>query len=220
MGNFPQTVRTKFFEAVHVRQASWIKEEYQLAVADTSVDPTASELPGLSGLRVSTGQLILGTPALLDSPDVAAVLDATIDAAPTAINASVTSHGLTPGLVHLLTASSPVRRRWSRIQLAGLVRHPLSLDEWCNLGIGVQVQAMYTGPADIEAQDKWGIIAEIVTKGSLKADVVSRGVLEGVNTLKYDARPGKSLMAVLAPLLGVPSEGESVLTVQRSELIK
>jgi senataxin len=164
---------------------------------------------GLSALPQSIVQLYLGEPTLLSDPNMAAILDSTIDSSATPMQPSVVLHGLTPMVVDLLSSSSAVRRTWARAQLPALARQPLSFDEWCNLGIGVQLQAMYSGGGGLGGQEKWEVLSTIVAKGLLNQDTVARGILDGRNSVEEGARNGKSLMAVLAPSLGTPDDGES-----------
>lgn len=217
MANFPRIVRTKFFEAVNARQAAFIKEDHRRSTQ--SADPeTFIPSGGLSDLPASIGQLLLGTPSLLDDADIAAILDSTIEA-PNSIDPSVVFLGLTPVLVHFLSSSSQTKRHWARRHLAGLSRQPLTFDDWCNLGIGVQIQALYSG-GSLEIEERLGIVTDLLSTGSLQEDVVKKGLLDGVSSLEQNARSGKSLMAVIAPLLGAPSEGESPRISSRGSELK
>jgi senataxin len=204
MSNFPPAVCVNFFNAVNQRQAAFIKEEY-----DNLASGNSSSRPGLSSLPGSIVQLLLGEPAMMNNPDMAAIIDSTVEASTTPMEPLAVMHGLTPLIVHLLSSPSHPRREWAKSQLPAISRQPLSFDDWCSLGIGVQMQAIYTGATELKGVEKWDLVSVMVSRGAFSSDVITKGILEGRNTLTRGAQSGKSLMAVLAPLLGAPGPGES-----------
>lgn len=207
MSNFPLAVRTNFSTAVNQRLALFIKNEYDQAVGSQHGERPPSDGAGIAALPAAIGQLLLGEPSLLDDPQMAAIIGATIEVGQTTPCPEMVLHGLTPLLIHLLSSTSRAKRRWAKAQMPALARQPLQFDEWCNLGIGSQLQQIYGGGTDLKGEEKWEVVSAIVTQGSLSQDTVMRGVLGGRNNLDINVRSGKGLMAVLAPLLGAPGDG-------------
>lgn len=210
MSNFPAQVRTNFFTEVDRRQAECIKRELASSASAVYEGPSSSSIIDCSSLSPPLAQLLLGEVSLLDNADIAEIIDATVTRYPTSPQPSLIQQGLTAVMVRLMYSPSESRRRWARSHLPQMARQPLNFNDWCDLGIGGQIQALYSDErSELRGGEKWKGLATILSRGLLAEDALVAGLLEGRLSMEDRSKKGKPLMAVLSSHLGASSTGRS-----------
>ena len=160
----------------------------------------------LSGLSRSLTQLLLGDPSLLKNAQISSLLDRTIALAPKTSN--VVAFGLTPVLVRLLSSPSAERRKWAVSLLTAAGRHPVSLHEFEETGIGTEIVRLYAGDGDISTLERWRTIHKMLKTECLNRHAIIEGLI-ALPTGKVASTGHEGIVAYLIPLLSQPEEGES-----------
>jgi senataxin len=198
-------VRANFFSAVDKWEAGLIVAEHDKTL-QTAYGASTAQRSGLLDLSTSVKQLLLGEPSLLGYPGVAVLVDSAVSSAANASAAG--SLGLTPVLVSLLSSADTARRQWATKVISACSRRPLSFDEWCENGIGVEVQNFYLGAGDLAPQERWSTMETLLKSGCLSLETIQKGLLGGQVEVGSSRRAGKSVMAVLSGMLGGASDRE------------
>jgi senataxin len=186
-------------------EAALIVSEHDKA-SRTAYGSSTVQSSGLLDLSTSVQQLLLGEPSLLSYPGVAALVDTAVSSSANASTAA--SLGLTPVLVTLFTSADTARRQWATTMIFACSRRPLPFDEWCENGIGVEVQNFYLGAGDLAPQERWSIMENLLKSGCLSLETIQKGLLEGQVEVGTGRRAGKSVMSVLSGMLGGASDRE------------
>lgn len=113
-------------------------------------------------------------------------------------------------LVRLMASSSKERRLWAISQVPACARRPLTFEEWCTSGVGDEVKALYTESGDVKVADRLGVMALLLRSGALSAEVVQKGLVDGVMDVNGSSRPESGLMSTLSHLFGGQSERKFV----------
>ncbi|WWD16760.1 hypothetical protein CI109_101192 [Kwoniella shandongensis] len=197
---WPANVRKNFFAAVDKWQGALVLSEAEKA-SELGYGGTKSSTPALYALSRPTTQLLLAEPSLLDDPDISSLLDKAVTST---VNppSSLTSLGITPALIRLLSSSDTGRRKWAISQLASAARRPVPFAEWCSIGVGIEIQEIYCGNAEMEESLRWQIMESIVKEKVLTTDTLQKGLMEGRLEEDLKAKTGRGLMSVLGSLLG------------------
>lgn len=198
-------MRANFFSAVDKWEAAYIVAEHD-KISQTAYGPSTAQSSGFLDLSTSIQQLLLGEPSLLSHPGVAALVDSAVSSSANASTAG--SLGLTPVLVTLLSSADNARRQWATKVISACSRRPLSFDEWCENGIGVEVQNFYLGAGDLAPQERWSITENLLKSGCLSLETIQKGLLGGQAEIGTGRRAGKSLTSVLSGMLGGASDRE------------
>jgi senataxin len=187
-------------------------DDYQCKlILDTLKSLSGSDSPTLFGLPSSTIQLLFSGPSLLANAEISTALDNAITIHYSSAQPNITSYGLNPLMVRLLSSASAKRRSWAISQIPACARRPVSLEHWCDSGLGEQVQALYTGTGDASQEERFKGMEVILRCGALSADAVEKGLIEG--RLQPEGEDGgqQGFMVMLSHLLGSPSECRSKL---------
>lgn len=107
---------------------------------------------------------------------------------------------MTPIHARLLSSSEPAQNRWSAAQLPALARRPIRFSEWCNLGIGSEIQDLYNDGA-LDGEKRWQNVAAILNNKVLDQETVEKGLLGGQLETDSRGRKGRGVMSVLSGLL-------------------
>jgi len=147
----------------------------------------------------------------LANAEISTALDNAITIHYSSAQPNITSYGLNPLIVRLLSSASAKRRSWAISQIPACARRPVSFEHWCDSGLGEQVQALYTGTGDASQAERLIGMEVILRCGALSADAVEKGLIEGRLEPEGEERGQQGFMSMLSHLLGSPSECESKL---------
>nr|XP_019012419.1 senataxin [Kwoniella pini CBS 10737]OCF51200.1 senataxin [Kwoniella pini CBS 10737] len=206
LSKWPSQVRVNFFAAVDKWQSTLILNQIKEASKTAYGTTSFSSTPELYTLTRPMLQLLLSEPSLIDpekglnSAELSSSLDKAI--ASSAVTSAITSSGVSTLLVHLLSSPIEVRRKWAISQLASSSRRSLPFDEWCSLGIGQEIQSLYSDDVQIDGKDRWVAVSAILTAGVLNTETVEKGLLGGQLEEDPKGRKNRGLMSALSALLG------------------
>ncbi|WWC87505.1 uncharacterized protein L201_002395 [Kwoniella dendrophila CBS 6074] len=199
LSKWPSHVRVNFFAAVDRWQSALILKEVDDA-AKTSYGSSSSSQPALYTLSRPSLQLFLSEPSLLNDPGLTPLVDQAVSSP--SFSPSITSSGLSPVLVRLLSSPDTIKRKWAFSQLSSASRRPVSFSNWCLLGIGHEVQELYNGNLDVTEQEKWGIIETLLKERVLDSQTIEQGLLGGQHEEDSKGKTGRGLMSAISVLLG------------------
>ena len=118
--------------------------------------------------------------------------------------------GLTVNLVKLLSSFHVSRRQWALAQLPFTARRPISLQQFCDDGIGYELKELYEGEFEPERAVRWEAINAIIGAGSLSLEAIQDGLLGKGATHSLSAGSRRGIMAFLSAMLGTETDGESI----------
>jgi senataxin len=202
--------RNSFFGAVDKWQAGFILSEN--AKSSEPAYGSNSQSNDLVSLPSSILQLFLAEPSLLDIPELSAFLDSTTSASASRPPQShITTHGLTPILIRLLSSPDNARRNWALAQLPAAAWRPLSFQEWRDNGIGDELRRLYEGDLEVEPEARWEAIKAILKSNSLSREAVQDGLLGAASRRDQSQRSDWGVMVTLSGLLGSETDCELII---------
>lgn len=207
LAHFPSQARTNFFAAVDRWQSGFILAEHQ---KDTEHYGSSSSTSAqtLFGLPSPILQSLFSEPSLLADETLSTLIDSSISLDPSQSQSGIAGPGLSPVLVKLLSAEAAPRRTWALAQLPLTSRNPLSFSQWCDSGIGLEVQALYPGRS-VRQEDRWTVLGALLRCGGLGPDAVDKGLLGGSITKDGRSQFSRGIMSVLSGVLGSDHSCES-----------
>ncbi|OXB33487.1 senataxin [Cryptococcus neoformans] len=198
LSEWPAHVRKNFFAAVDRWQSTFILNHSDKA-SDRGYGKPSSAEPALYSLSGAIVQLLLGEPSLLSDPGVNSLYQDVFQSTfPTPT--SLTALGMTPVHARLLSSLEPVQNLWSAAQLPALARRPVRFSEWCNLGIGSEIQDLYNDGV-LDGGKRWQNVTAILDNKVLDQETVEKGLLNGQLETDSRGRKGRGVMSVLSGLL-------------------
>lgn len=162
----------------------------------------------LFSIPPSSIQLLFSTPSLLANTEIATLFDNAITTQFSSPQPNITSYGLSPLIIRLLSSPKAKRRTWAVSQLPACARRPLSFEHWCESGIGEQIQALYTGTGDVGQADRLEVMESLLRCGALSVETIHRGLIEGKLDRDGEEHGQAGFMSMLSHLLGSPSKCE------------
>jgi hypothetical protein len=174
---------------------------------------------GLLDLPASFLQLFFNEPSLLnkDSLPLSSDLEGLVKQLNNALDNDVATNGtlptaasslgLTPVMVSLLGSPDRARRLWARNQITRMSR-AIAFDEWAENGVGNEVQSLFLTTFSGGSAEQWGALKAVISADRLKLDTIQRGFLEGRYDIGTPARADRSVMSLIARLLGSPSDSK------------
>jgi hypothetical protein len=198
----PPKARSNFFSAL---------DQYQCKLILDTLKSSSSEAGSVSlfSLPPSTIQLLFSGPSLLANAEISTALDNAITRHYSSAQPNITSFGLSPLMIRLLSSASAKRRSWALSQLPACSRRPVSFDHWCDSGLGEQVQTLYTGTGDASQEERLKGMEALLRCGALSADATEKGLIEGRLQQEGDENGQQGFMSFLSHLLGSPSACKS-----------
>lgn len=165
----------------------------------------------LFALPAALLQLLFSEASLLSDERVSAQIDHAIAITSSSAQPSITSSGLSPMLVRLLSSPRQKRRSWAMSQLPACARRPLSLEEWRSTGVGEEVKALYTGTGDASTSDRLSGMEALLQSKALSLETIQHGVIGGETSLDQGTHAGAEtgFMSTLSHLLGGQVDRES-----------
>lgn len=193
--SYPASTRANFAKVVDKWQAALITPHL--------------ELGGLFDLSPALLQLAFNEPSVLALPEVSEALDMALVASGDR-RTSVADLYLSAGLVSLLSSRKPEQRQWARTQIGFISHKALSLDDFRDSGVGVEVLNLQASSFPGTPSEQLSSIQVLLSTDRLSVDAIQRGLLEG--QYAHDAaRPDKSVVPVIARQLGTPSDSFPVV---------
>ncbi|WVQ62978.1 uncharacterized protein L199_001127 [Kwoniella botswanensis] len=202
LSKWPPHVRINFFAAVDRWQSALILNHVGDATK-TAYGSSSSSIPTLYTLDRPVIQLLLGEPSLLNDHNdtgISSLVDEAVSS--TSTSSSITSMGLSPLLIKLLSSPNEGRKKWALSQLPPASRRPVSFSDWCSLGIGYEIQELYNGKVEIDEGDRWKMVEALLRDRVLHDQTIEKGLLGGQLEEDPKGRKGRGLMSALSTLLG------------------
>ncbi|WRT65451.1 uncharacterized protein IL334_002394 [Kwoniella shivajii] len=199
LSNWPAHVRINFFAAVDRWQSNLILNQVENSVK-TAYGSSSSSSPSLYAISRPVVQLLFGEPSLLSDPSISTLIDEAVSSS--TVSSAVTSLGISPLLIRLLSSTMPARRQWAQLHLSSAARRPISFKEWCITGIGQEIQDLYNSALEIDEKDRWVAVNNIMKEGVLDREAIEKGLLGGQLEEASKSRTGRGLMAAIGALLG------------------
>jgi senataxin len=200
----PVQTKENFFRALDEWQSTIVLDVFNSSSSDTSSST-------LFSIPISAIQLLFSTPSLLANNEIATLFDNAITTQFSSAQPNITSFGLNPLIVRLLSSPKAKRRTWALSQLPACARRPLSFDHWCDFGIGEQIQALYSGTGGTSQADRLEAMEALLRCGALSVEAIHQGLIEGKLDKDGEEHGQGGFMSMLSHLLGSPSEGQSCL---------
>jgi senataxin len=155
-------------------------------------------------------QLLFSEPSLLTDPSIYTSLDNAITTNYSPAQPNVTSYGLSPLLIRLLSSPKAKRRTWAISQLPACARRPLGFVEWCRNGIGEQIQALYLGSGEASQADRLEGMEALLRSKALSQDTIEKGLINGIVDESRTDHDDRGFMSTLSHLLGSSVQRESL----------
>ena len=174
-----------------------------ISEADKALQPPSandSQRRSLAALSPSVARLLFFEASLLDHTSISDLLGSTISDAPDIVLSNVTNIGPSPVLIRLLRSQNSSRRNWALTQARNLSRRRLDMTSFVRSGTRDELEGLYRDTA-LQDEDKWTAVSLILAPNSLGSDALELGVIQHLD-VDGTHRPGKSLLAVIMPLLG------------------